>query len=73
MQQIAEEQGPLQEQVSPVHVYLSKFYLNLFILLSKLYLVKVRHMIFLSVAYPANWGGTGNLTGTGKPSPCIFI
>ena len=27
---------------------------------------KVRHMIFLSVAYAANWG-------TGKPSPCRFI
>ena len=28
MQQIAEEQGPLQEQVSPVHVGLSIFYLG---------------------------------------------
>ena len=26
----------------------------------------VRHMIFLSVAYAANCGGTATLTGTGK-------
>ena len=26
---------------------------------------KTRHMIFLSVAYAANCGGTGTLTGTG--------
>ena len=26
----------------------------------------IRHMIFLSIAYAANTGGTGTLTGTGK-------
>ena len=27
---------------------------------------KIRHMVFLSVAYSANCGGTGTLTGTGS-------
>ena len=37
------------------------------------YLVKVRRMIFLSIAYAANCLGTGTLTETCTPSPCWFI